>query len=129
MLEATLNFYQNNATYIHWISSISFIIILISVFLVPHLTIFIPQDYFIAKSVKSNIVIATIRNILGGIILFIGFILLFLPGPGLLSMVIGFCIMQFPKKKEFEIWFVKKTKLLSLMNKIRAKHNKPELKI
>ena len=130
MIEKIINFFSLYSTYFYWLGILSTIFFIISLFFIPYLALVIPKDYFKKSSAKhSNIMVLFIRNILGIVILLIGVLLLFMPGPGMLVILISFILMEFPYKKKIELWFIKKTKLLEIINKIRKNKNKPEIEL
>ena len=77
-------------------------------FLTPLLIVFLPKDYLVhslnsrsSTASKSlwHLVKLLIRNVLACIIIFLGILMLFLPGQGLLSIIIGFLMLDAPWKK------------------------------
>jgi hypothetical protein len=56
-----------------------------------------------------------------------GFAMLFLPGQGLLTILIGVSLMDFPKKRVLEAKMVGQPTLLGVINSMRHKFGKPPL--
>ena len=89
------------------LSAISIVVFVVSLLSVPWMICRIPADYFLdsyfQKKRERSIVVrgATIfvRNILGAGFFLLGFVLLFIPGQGLLTMFLGMILMDFPGKK------------------------------
>ncbi len=52
-----------------------------------------------------------------------GILMLILPGQGILTILIGIGLSDFPKKYQLERWFAKKPTLLNSMNWLRKKAN------
>jgi len=50
-----------------------------------------------------------------------------LPGQGLLTMLIGISLMDFPRKRELEAKMVGQPTLLGVINSMRHKFDKPPL--
>ena len=67
-------------------------------------------------------------EILGMILVFIGFILLFLPGQGLLSILTGLVLMDFPGKYQLESRLIARPAIFRVVNRIRAAGGKPPFK-
>ena len=68
-----------------------------------------------------------VKNVVGAIFLFAGFLMLFLPGQGVLTMLIGLSLIEFPGKRRVEAKIVGQSTVLSTINAMRAKFDKPPL--
>jgi hypothetical protein len=68
-----------------------------------------------------------VKNVVGVVFLLAGFAMLFLPGQGLLTMLIGISLMDFPGKRAIEAKMVGQPTLLSVINNMRRKFDKPPL--
>lgn len=96
----------------------------------------IPADYFLTTDephfsdqpffIRYPLICA--KNLIGGILLTAGIIMLFTPGQGVLTMVMGLALMDFPGKRRLEIWILRKKKIQDSMNWIRRKKDFPILK-
>jgi len=97
----------------------------------------IPADYFIhnkrqAKhwnkySAQARIVIIIFKNIFGGIMLLSGLFLLVLPGQGLLTMIIGLLLIDYPGKFQLEQKIISIPSIFRSLNWFRAKARKTNL--
>lgn len=118
------------------ISILSFLTFLGTLFIIPVIVVFLPTDYFIKYGYRHNYlfkkhpvlryIILIIKNIFGILFVFLGIILLFLPGQGILTIFVGILLIDFPKKKALIIYFIKKEKINKAINRLRVKFNKPE---
>jgi uncharacterized membrane protein len=68
-----------------------------------------------------------IKNILGMVFFLAGFLMLFLPGQGLLTMLIGISFMDFPNKRRLEARIVGQRTIFSAINTMRRRFDKPPL--
>ena len=68
-----------------------------------------------------------VKNVVGIVFLLAGFAMLFLPGQGVLTMLIGISLMDFPKKRELEAKMVGQPTVLGVINSMRQKFGKPPL--
>ena len=68
-----------------------------------------------------------VKNAVGAIFLFAGFLMLFLPGQGVLTMLIGISMLDFPGKRTVEAKLIGQPTVLSVVNSMRQKFNKPPL--
>jgi archaellum biogenesis protein FlaJ (TadC family) len=127
-----LNFIQQHG---QWFALISFTVFIASLFIVPALLIRIPADYFCHhnrhttdnKHPLIKLVISIAKNILGSILVIVGFLMMFIPGPGLLTFFIGMMIMNYPGKYTLERWLIIKLRGLSAINWYRNRHDQPPL--
>ncbi|MBX3629949.1 MAG: hypothetical protein KF908_08555 [Nitrosomonas sp.] len=113
------------------ISVISFIASLI---IIPVILINLPHDYFDIRITRHwlkdrhpflRILGLVAKNILGSVFLIAGFIMLFLPGQGILTMLIGISLIDFPGKRLLEIRIIERPVVLRTINALRRKYNKP----
>ena len=127
-----LNFFTEHAGLLVTLSILSAVLTLA---LVPVLIIRIPADYFshhrrlhISKRHPLfNIVIKVAKNVLGAVFLLVGFVLLFLPGQGLLLILVGLLIMNYPGKYALERWLIQRRGVLPALNSLRVRRGKPPL--
>ena len=126
-----LNEYRDLFITLAWVS---FILLIISVAIIPWLVIKIPADYFhherrIRVSTESKYPILSqllngIRNLLGFAMILLGTLMLVLPGQGILTILIGLFLMNFPGKYRLERKLIAMPKVLKSLNWIRSKANK-----
>ncbi len=114
-------------------SAIGFVGTLIAI---PMILVRLPADYFDTRTPRhwmkdhhpalrlSGLVV---KNVVGIVFLLAGFAMLFLPGQGVLTMLIGVSLMDFPKKRELEAKMVGQPTLLGVINAMRHKYGKPPL--
>ena len=96
------------------------------------LLISLPSDYFTRKKrvsrVKNPILrlfLLILKNVFGAVFLIAGFIMLFVPGPGILSLLVGVILCDFPGKRRVERKIIERPVVLSMTNRIRARYNRP----
>lgn len=68
-----------------------------------------------------------IKNVVGAIFLFAGFLMLFLPGQGILTMLIGVTMLDFPGKRKLEAKMIGQPAVLGAINNMRQKFGTPPL--
>ncbi len=68
-----------------------------------------------------------VKNLVGAIFLFAGFLMLFLPGQGILTMLIGISMLDFPGKRKVEAKLIGQPAVLHAINGMREKFGKPPL--
>lgn len=122
-----------------WLSVVSFITFIGSLLALPWLVAMIPEDYFLYESRETTALqqrhpvtrylLLVGKNMLGIILLCGGFLMLFIPGQGLLTMAVGLLLMDYPGKYALEKWIVSTPSILKGLNWLRAKRHLPALKV
>ena len=108
--------------------------------LVSLILVKIPADYFqdspgtkfLQHHSPAVRVLAIIGKNLAGVLLVILGILLSLPGvpgQGVLTILLGIMLLDFPGRRRFERWIVSRPKVRSAVNKLRQRFGKPPLEL
>ncbi|MEN8146716.1 MAG: PGPGW domain-containing protein [Campylobacterota bacterium] len=115
----------------------SLILSVASLILLPWLVAQIPYDYFAHDRREPSkwkelhpifrFAVLVVKNILGFTLLLAGIAMLLLPGQGLLSILMGLVLMDYPGKFRFERKIVSRPKLLQFINWLRRKQKQPPL--
>lgn len=96
----------------------------------------IPADYFSSTYVKEikhdkhftlRWSAFIIKNIVGFLLIIAGIIMIFTPGPGVPTILLGLVMMDIPGKRPLEAKLIQRPLVLSAVNELRAKYNKPPL--
>ncbi|MCO6442322.1 MAG: hypothetical protein J5I81_14885 [Nitrococcus mobilis] len=122
---------------IPWLIALSVITLLISVIAVPWVVTIVPADYFTHRfrrrlhrrgNNSAGIWLWLMaKNLLGGILVMLGLIMLVAPGQGILTILIGLGIADFPGKYHLERRLVGLPGILRTINWIRRRHGRPPL--
>jgi hypothetical protein len=99
--------------------------------------LWLPEDYFDAKfserlpihnhpALQWSIIIG--RNVLGAALIFAGVVMLVIPGPGLLAVLLGLVLVDFPGKHRLISKLLARPNVLDAANRLREKFNKPPLR-
>ncbi|NOT22534.1 MAG: hypothetical protein HOP22_07390 [Nitrospiraceae bacterium] len=103
---------------------------------IPMILVRLPADYFDTRTPRHwmkdhhpalRLLGLIIKNVVGIVFLVAGFAMLFLPGQGVLTMLIGISLMDFPRKRQLEAKMVGQPTLLGVINSMRHKFGKPPL--
>ncbi len=134
MIIELLHNYKNELFIFAWLSVV---LLIVSIAIIPWIVIKIPDDYFhehyrvrVSKSSGHPLIaqlLAGLKNLIGFIFVIFGILMLILPGQGILTILIGLFLMNFPGKYQFERKIVSLPRVLKSLNWIRAKANKPPL--
>ncbi len=111
---------------------------ILSMLLVPWLIIQVPADYFSYPDRREHLwseqhpvvrmAAIGLKNVIGYILIAAGIAMLVLPGQGLLTIFVGFLLIDFPYKFKTERWLIGRTAIFKAANWIRAKAGKSPLK-
>jgi hypothetical protein len=107
-----------------------------SLIAIPFILVRLPADFFDIRVPRPwmedhhpvlRILGHLAKNVVGAIFLFAGFLMLFLPGQGILTMLIGVSMLDFPGKRKLEAKMIGLPAVLQAINGMRAKFGKPPL--
>lgn len=113
------------------LSVVGFVATLVAI---PWLLVRLPPDYFdvtvprpFMRGRPSGVRIAAIivKNVAGAVALLAGIAMLILPGQGILTILVGVSLMDFPKKRLLESKLIGQPLVLSGVNRLRARFGKP----
>lgn len=117
---------------------VSVVVFLASLASAPWLVCRIPTDYF--RSDQRPTVpwarhhplirwpLLGLKNLGGVLLLAAGIAMLVLPGQGLLTMLAGLVLLDFPGKYRFERWLVRQPAVLRTVNWLRQRHGRQPLR-
>jgi len=117
----------------------SLLVFLFSLASLPWLVAKIPEDYFLHRKRKKTLPLTTAvfarylfmrlaRNLVGLILLAGGFLMLFIPGQGILTMVMGLILIDYPGKYSVEKTIIGYPAVFKGLNWLRARAHKPPLR-
>jgi len=96
---------------------------------VPWIVARLPQDYFTRAQRRSwragpqapwyATVLTLAKNVLGLILVALGLLMLVTPGQGVLTLVAGILLMNFPGKYQLERWLVSRGGVMRALNWLR----------
>jgi hypothetical protein len=101
---------------------------------IPFILVRLPDDYFDLRVPRHfmegshpaiRVVAKVIRNIVGVAFLLAGLAMLLLPGQGVLTLLIGISLTDFPGKRRLEAKIIGQPKVFGAVNSLRAKFGKP----
>ena len=136
--QTALEWIQANGVLLAWLGVISGLTFIGSLALVPILVARIPVDYFTHRHRVHNYaldrhpvlhrVAILLKNVLGYALVFTGIVMLVLPGQGILTILIGVMLIDFPGKYELEKRLVGRPAVMRSINWMRAKAKRQPLK-
>ncbi len=135
MLDSLNPWLANYQDYFVWIGIVSTVVFILTLALTPYLLGLIDEDYFVnleKRKLKINtpihLVMMTIKSLIGLILLIAGFIMLVTPGQGVVSILLGLFLLEFPGKHKLELKFIHHDPTFKTLNWLRARAHKPPFK-
>lgn len=114
-----------------WTSVASGVMFVASLIATPYLLVRMPADYFVRERPprRPHPVLRLLKNLAGLVLLLMGGLMLFLPGQGLLTVLLGLFLMDFPGKRGLERKLVAQPKVYQALAWLRRKYGKEPLKL
>ncbi len=119
-----------------WATPVSLLTLLATVLLLPLLVARLPQDYFYREhrppvpdtdhwALRYSLLI--FKNLLGAVLLVAGVAMLVLPGPGVVTLLGAFALLNLPGKYRLERWLVSRPQVRAAISLMREKAGRPPL--
>ena len=130
-MEQWFSFSQETLT---WISVGSGLCLLAGATAVPWMVVALPKDAF--SNVKRpgildrqpaavRVTLRVLKNVLALALIVLGIAMLILPGQGILAIVLGVMLGDFPGKLRLQRWLIARPKVMNSLNWLRRKFRKP----
>jgi len=136
-MNPVLTWLTDHQYFLVWSGAISLFVFIASLLSLPWLVAQIPDDYFLpdkrqpAEWKEQHPLVRLLalvgKNLIGLGLILAGILMLFLPGQGILTLVMGALMVDYPGKFQLERKIVKTPAVLKGLNWLRAKANKPPL--
>jgi hypothetical protein len=127
---------QGHSSLLVWLFVLSIGSLVVTALLLPVVVRRLPPDYFTAtrRELASQRSLLqwtghVAKNALGMVFVLAGIAMLVLPGQGLLTILIGLLLVDFPGKRALERHFVRRRGVLEFLNRMRARHGRPPLQV
>ncbi len=126
-----LDWIHAHDTLLWWLTAASVVTFFASLIIVPILIARIPADYFAQPTRPDRpwkhqhpavrVVLRIGKNALGVVLMLAGLVMFVVPGQGLLTMLVGVLLLDFPGKYRFEKWLISRRRVLKMINWVRQK--------
>jgi hypothetical protein len=119
---------------ITWLGIISTVTFFLSLLIIPWIICRLDKNFFLHLHEHTKkedehpaifILLKLLRYFVGSLLLFAGILMLFLPGQGLLTMILGISLLDFPGKRILTDWVLCFHPIQNGLNWIREKGSKP----
>ena len=122
----------DSATLLLWATAASIAALVVTLLAVPWVVARLPADYFsrghrdpwhtLGQEPWYALVLGLLKNLVGAVLALLGLVMLFTPGQGLLTLLVGLLMMNFPGKFRLERWLVARPGVFRALNWLRTRH-------
>jgi hypothetical protein len=130
-----LGFTVNYQQLLWWGTLFSLVAFVAAIVGVPWVVARLPHDYFnsprrfawreLGHEPLYALLLGLVKNFVGAALLLLGLVMLVTPGQGLLTLMAGLLLMNFPGKYRLERWLVRRPGVLRALNWLRQRHGEP----
>lgn len=131
--------FREDPALIGWATGLSLLMFAGTLVAVPLLLARIAPDHFTRVSVPPETVRGrhpalaitgqVLKNFLGGLLVFVGIAMLVLPGQGLLTILMGLALVDFPGRRRLELAILRERHVRHAVDRIRARAGRPPLEL
>ncbi|MCD6150532.1 MAG: hypothetical protein J7J70_02600 [Deltaproteobacteria bacterium] len=129
-----MTWFEAHESLFWWLTISSALAFIGTLIVVPLLLIRMPADYFTrqrpyyhGRHPIIHWIILISKNLFGIIFLLAGIVMLFLPGQGIITIMLAISLLNFPEKRYLERQFISLPRVLSTINNIRRRADQPPL--
>jgi len=122
-------------TVLLWASGLSLVGFVGTLIGVPWVVARLPHDYFnqphravwrlSLEAPWYALLLGAVKNVLGVLLVLLGIIMLITPGQGLLTLLVGLLLMNFPGKYQLERWLVCRPGVMNALDWLRKRKGQP----
>lgn len=134
MPTSIMTWFEIHESLFWWFTISSALAFIGTLIVVPLLLIRMPADYFTRQRPYYHgqhpiihWIILISKNLFGIIFLLAGIVMLFLPGQGIITIMLAISLLNFPEKRYLERQFISLPRVLSTINNIRRRADQPPL--
>ena len=119
--------------YAAWLAVFSIVSLVVASVLATWFVAQLPADYFLPEHRQRKrgehwvirLVLLIVKNVVGIVLIIAGFIMLFTPGQGLLTLLAGLLLTNFPGKYALERMLAQQPRVMAVLNWLRARRRQP----
>jgi hypothetical protein len=118
-----------------WMAAGSILVFLASIIVIPWLIVRLPENFFQSEERAIpyltyghpvwRILLVVGKNLVGVVFIIAGFVMLFIPGQGILTMIVGIMLTSFPGKHWLVHWFASRGAIFRSLNALRRRRGVP----
>jgi len=131
------DFAVQHQTALQWLGIVSLVMFVGTLLAIPAIVVRLPADYFSHRRrhlrgwrpqhplLHAMFLIA--KNVVGALFVLVGIPMLPLPGQGLLTIVLGVALLDFPGKYALEQWLINRGPVIKTINWMRRRAGRSEM--
>ncbi|MFK7861874.1 MAG: PGPGW domain-containing protein [Granulosicoccus sp.] len=111
----------------------STLLLLASIVATPWIVARMPSDYLLQHDNRQprhplvRLSIDTLRTVIGVALILLGLLMIVIPGPGVITLLIGLSIARFPGKRRLLRYIASRDSVFNSLNWMRSRQGKPRL--
>jgi hypothetical protein len=128
MFDALWQWCEANSALLGWLFALSLGSLVLTIVLLPVVVVRLPADHFVAdrRQRLARRGVAgwcglVLKNLLGAVFALAGVAMLLLPGQGLLTILIGLLLLDFPGKRALELRLLRRPGLRAFLDRMRQR--------
>lgn len=130
MPEPLVIWLSQNTSILAALAAFSFLLLTTSLLATPWVLARLPANYFsrppaIQPRSAWRLCTSAVKTVVGCIMILTGIAMMFTPGPGLVCLVLGIALCEFPGKHRLLKWVVRRPSVFTTLNWLRKKASKP----
>jgi amino acid transporter len=138
MIRIVIEWIKQHLFIVYVVGGISLILFITSMIAVPFIIINLPEDFLQEEKRKERVMkihfvlrllILILKNIIGFILIVAGILMIVLPGPGIITILIGVILFDFPGKHKIIFLILRNPLVLGAINWIRKKNRREPLRV
>ncbi len=125
-----LNWIEDNQLLLGTIAALSTVLLLLTILATPWLVAMLPSGYFLARENRprnrsiTHILLTCVRSLIGLVLVLIGVVMLVTPGPGLVTLLVGVSLTEFPGKQQLLKYIATRPSVFKSLNWMRKRHDR-----
>jgi hypothetical protein len=129
--------FDGNGEALAWVGGVAVLSWLLTLLGLPFFVVRIPENYFRREHRRPlyadshhpvlGWTLVLLKNAFGLVLVAVGLVMFFTPGQGLLTVLIGLTLLNFPGKFHLECWVVSLPGVLKSLNWLRGRLGKPPI--
>ena len=136
-MDAWIRWVEGNEALLWATAIVSLVTFFGTLAIVPVLLSRMPADYFVGSKPPADLVqrfpgwtrwfVRALKNLMGLVLLLMGVIMLFTPGQGVLTVLLGIALLDFPGKRKLERSIASRPRVRRSIDWIRERNGRPPL--
>jgi hypothetical protein len=134
-----IDWFARNEVALWWLGGASIVLFIGTLVAMPIVVSRMPANYFTHREPSPEswrgrhralrVAIVAAKNVLGALLVIGGIGMLLLPGPGVLTVLVGISLLDFPGKRALELRIARERHVLRAINWMRTRAGRPPLEV